>query len=70
MKKPLALVIIAFVVGVVHSFLAPKLDAAIPATWKGNRWMQSFFTGAFIIVALIASTFVLRALKVPVAKVA
>lgn len=67
MKKALAVAVVAFIVGVVHTFIKPQLDSLVPANWKTNYWTQSFFTGAFIMIAVILSTTVLRMLPVPAA---
>jgi hypothetical protein len=68
MRKALSVVVVAFVVGVVHTFIKPHLDNVVPASWKTNYWTQSFFTGAFIMVAVILSTSVIRMLPIPAVK--
>lgn len=65
MKKALAVAVVAFIVGVVHTYIKPQLDSIVPASWKSNYWTQSFFTGAFIMIAVIIATTVLRMLPVP-----
>lgn len=56
-----ALALLALVLGFVHSFIAPKLQAVIPSNLQQGMLLQSFFTGAIILVALFLSGFALRA---------
>ena len=62
MTKVLSLVAVAFVVGTVHTFIKPHLDNVVPSSWKSHWAAQSFFTGAFILIAVVISTVALRAL--------
>ncbi len=63
--KVVAVAVVAFTVGIVHTFIKPHLDNLVPASWKTQWYAQAFFTGSFILVALIVSATALRAFKVP-----
>ncbi len=54
-----ALVVLAWVLGFVHSYLQPKLANVLPATWSQNAFGRSFFTGAFILVSFFIATFLI-----------
>jgi hypothetical protein len=65
MRKVIAIIVTAFAVGVVHSFIKPQLDAIVPANLKSNWVTQSIFTGGFILAAIVVATTVLRAVGAP-----
>lgn len=52
----IALAVLAFVLGFVHSFLQPKLANVLPASFSQNTWGRAFFTGAFILVSFFIAT--------------
>src|SRR5258708_3394165 len=54
-----ALVVLAWVLGWIHSYLQPKLANVLPATWSQNAFGRSFFTGAFILVSFFIATFLI-----------
>jgi hypothetical protein len=53
-----ALVVLAWVLGWIHSYLQPKLANVLPATWSQNAFGRSFFTGAFILISFFVATFI------------
>lgn len=55
----IALVVLAWVLGFIHSYLQPKLANVLPATWSQNPFGRSFFTGAFILVSFFIATFLI-----------
>jgi len=56
----LALVLLAAILGAIYSYIAPKLQAAYPASAPSGRIATALLTGAIILVALFLATTVLR----------
>jgi len=66
--KAFSVALISVVVGFVYTYVQPQLNNVVPASWKSNKLTQAFFSGAFIIVAVVISIYAVRLFKLPVPK--
>lgn len=53
-----ALAVLALVAGYGYTVIQPKLQAAVPASFPQGKIAQSFLTGAFILIVVFLSAWV------------
>lgn len=55
----IALVILAFVVGLIYNYAEPTLSGYIPAQYQSSMWTQALVVGGFILLAIFVASWVM-----------
>lgn len=64
----LSLVILAIVLGGVHAFIGPKVEAVLPAATPKGRFAQAAISGGIILLSLFAANLILGVFRLRGAK--
>jgi uncharacterized membrane protein len=61
----LPLVLTAFVLGLVITYVQPYVAGAVPAALQSNKWVAVAVVGGLALISLFIAAFVLRLAKLP-----